>query len=126
MKNSSLYFGDTVLIFDPEWAGRDGHDRRTAVVIADNGSTVTVVRTSTARARVGRPAPAGCRRLAADGVGVGNSLAKPCDLMAITDGIVTLDASAIVPGYRGRLDRGHLSDTDMDWLDGRLDAMGWG
>ena len=127
MTHSSLYFGDTVLIFDPAWAGRDGHDDRTAVVIADNGDgTVAVVRTSTLAARRNRPAPAGCRRLSPDGRGVGNSLVKRCDLMAVPDGIIAAHPVAdIRPGYRGALRRGGLSSADMDWLDGRLDAMGW-
>ena len=123
---TDLCFGDTVLISDPAWAGYDGHTNRTAVVIGVNGDgTISVVRTSTSAPRRGRPAAAGTRRLAADGIGTGNSLAKTCDLMATTAGIVDIYPAAILR-YRGDYGRGTLSTADTDWLDDRLDAMGWG
>lgn len=115
-----LYLGDTILTWDPEWAGADGtHAYRTAIYIGDNGDgTATIMKTSTSNARSGRLAGRHEYRLTPDGAGRGNSLNKTCDIIGGHRGLANMANGQIIR----RL--GTLDTAAIDWIESELDSMG--
>ncbi len=117
---NSLFFGDTLLVHDPEWSGSDGtHVARPAVFLADNGDgTVLIMRTSTKGARINRAPRPDHRRLRPDGSGQGNSLTKACDLIAEPQGVGSIPWSQVIRPL------GQVTEADADWIEDRLDDLG--
>lgn len=121
MKNTSnIYLGDTLITKDETWGGADGsHAIRPAIYLWDNGDgTAAIMKTSTAGPRNGKAARAEDRRITPDGRGRGNSMTKACDLIGGRRGIANIAISDIIAQI------GTLKTEEIDWIEGRLDAMG--